>query len=263
MTSQHHTRGVRSGLLGVLLVALVAGCGATVAPAAIVDEIASPASSLAATPRAIVLSTPKPASTPAATMSATPSPEPPAEPDVVADPVPALPNGAITAAAAAKRVNKVAIVCGKVASATYAKTTKGKPTFLNLDKPFPKAIFTIVIWKEDRPAFAVAPEKAFLNEWACIQGRVENYKGIPQITSVGGDVMRPDDFVPWTKDELACVKRGTRMGWGCETYLDVQIEIRAVLVSQGYDAYYDVMDDLNDFYTDGLSDWDPYSGVYP
>ena len=31
-------------------------------------------------------------------------------------------------------------VCGTVASATYAIRTKGRPTFLNLDQPYPKQI---------------------------------------------------------------------------------------------------------------------------
>jgi hypothetical protein len=37
-------------------------------------------------------------------------------------------------------------VCGRVASATYAVRTKGRPTFLNLDQPYPKQIFTVLIW---------------------------------------------------------------------------------------------------------------------
>ena len=48
----------------------------------------------------------------------------------------------ISAAEASKHVGEKATVCGVVASASYASRTKGQPTFLNLDKPYPDAIFT-------------------------------------------------------------------------------------------------------------------------
>lgn len=265
----HHGRHrlARLALLGMLL-ALTAGCGSSAVPAALVDETASPTTTATATPVATLAPTPRPSPSPERTPDPVPSVE--LDPAITAGSEPVLPEGAITAAAAAKHVNKVAIVCGKVVSATYAKTTKGKPTFLNLDKPYPKAIFTIVIWEEDRPAFSQAPEKELLNDWACIQGRVEKYQGVPQITSIGGDVMRPEAFVPWTKDELDCVRRGTGMGYGCETYLEVVIEIRAAEAELGQDMYYDVMDDLSDDYIDTypdlLNDYtydDPGWDLYP
>jgi hypothetical protein len=41
----------------------------------------------------------------------------------------------LTTAEAKDHVGEQATVCGKVASARYAATSRGKPTFLNLDKP--------------------------------------------------------------------------------------------------------------------------------
>jgi hypothetical protein len=41
----------------------------------------------------------------------------------------------ITPAEAAKYIGKLVIVCGNVASATYASRTRRRPTFLNLDRP--------------------------------------------------------------------------------------------------------------------------------
>jgi hypothetical protein len=49
----------------------------------------------------------------------------------------------ITAAEAKDHVGEVRTVCGKVASARYAAQSKGQPTFLNLDEPYPKEVFTI------------------------------------------------------------------------------------------------------------------------
>ncbi len=59
----------------------------------------------------------------------------------------------ISAAEAKDHVGEVATVCGQVASAKSASSTRGRPTFLNLDKPYPEQIFTVVIWGDDRPKF--------------------------------------------------------------------------------------------------------------
>jgi hypothetical protein len=43
----------------------------------------------------------------------------------------------LTAVEAKDHIGERATVCGRVASTRYAATTRGKPTFLNLDKPYP------------------------------------------------------------------------------------------------------------------------------
>jgi hypothetical protein len=43
-------------------------------------------------------------------------------------------------AKAKDHVGDRATVCGKVASTHYAKSSKGEPTFLNLDEPYPKEV---------------------------------------------------------------------------------------------------------------------------
>jgi len=47
-----------------------------------------------------------------------------------------------TTAEDANHVGENATVCGQVASAHYAPSMKAKPTFLNLDKPYPNQVFT-------------------------------------------------------------------------------------------------------------------------
>jgi hypothetical protein len=49
-----------------------------------------------------------------------------------------------------------ATVCGEVVSTRYATSTKGQPTFLNLDKPYPNQVFTIVIWGNNRSKFGTS-----------------------------------------------------------------------------------------------------------
>jgi antitoxin HicB len=47
-----------------------------------------------------------------------------------------------------------------VASTIFAAHSKGQPTFLNLDQPYPTHIFTALIWGSDRPKFG-QPEETY------------------------------------------------------------------------------------------------------
>jgi hypothetical protein len=78
-------------------------------------------------------------------------------------------------------------VCGTVASANYAIRTKGRPTFLNLDQPYPNQIFTVVIWGSDRNKFKNPPETFFRGKTICVTGIIEDYRGKPEIIVRGPD----------------------------------------------------------------------------
>ena len=78
-------------------------------------------------------------------------------------------------------------VCGTVASATYAIRTKGRPSFLNLDQPYPKQIFTVLIWGSDRNKFKNPPETFFKGKRICVTGIIEDYRGKPEIIVRGPD----------------------------------------------------------------------------
>lgn len=88
----------------------------------------------------------------------------------------------LSASEAKQHVGQEATVCGKVASARYAARSRGRPTFLNLDKPYPNEIFTIVIWSSDRPKFG-QPETRYLDEQVCVTGRIASYRGTPEIVA--------------------------------------------------------------------------------
>lgn len=84
----------------------------------------------------------------------------------------------------AKAINHAgenAMVCGTVASTKYAATSRGQPTFLNLDKPYPDHIFTIVIWGENRAAFG-QPEEKYQGKRVCVIGVIEAHGGKAQIS---------------------------------------------------------------------------------
>lgn len=83
---------------------------------------------------------------------------------------------------ASSHIGENATVCGKVVSTKYADRSNGEPTFLNLDRPYPNHIFTIVIWGEDRAAFG-KPERTYSGKRACVKGLISQYRGRAQIVA--------------------------------------------------------------------------------
>jgi hypothetical protein len=77
-------------------------------------------------------------------------------------------------------VGELATVCGGVASTRFAATTRGKPTFLNLDKPYPNQIFTVLIWGDSREKFGT-PEEKYRDKQVCVTGKITEYRGKPEI----------------------------------------------------------------------------------
>ncbi len=85
-----------------------------------------------------------------------------------------------TAAEAKDHIGEQATVCAKVASTRYAATTRGKPTFLNLDKPYPGQVFTVLIWGENREKFE-NPEVKYGDKQICVTGKIIEYRKAPEI----------------------------------------------------------------------------------
>jgi hypothetical protein len=68
----------------------------------------------------------------------------------------------------------------KVASTHFASKSKGQPTFLNLDEPYPKEVFTILICCSDRAKFG-APETRYKDAKVSVTGKITSYRGKPEI----------------------------------------------------------------------------------
>jgi hypothetical protein len=96
--------------------------------------------------------------------------------------VSAIAQSSISAAEAKNHVGERATVCGEVASTHYAARSRGNPTFINLDKPYPDQIFTVLIWGSDRPKFG-DPEAMYGNKHICVTGKIADYKGVPEIVA--------------------------------------------------------------------------------
>jgi hypothetical protein len=86
----------------------------------------------------------------------------------------------LSAEEAAGHVGEAATVCGVVASAKFAANSRSQPTFLDLGKPYPNAVFTAVIFGDDRPKFG-APEKSLHGAHVCVTGVIRLYRGRPEM----------------------------------------------------------------------------------
>jgi endonuclease G len=80
-------------------------------------------------------------------------------------------------------INKECNVCGKVVGTRYNKNTETGITYLNFDKPYPDSPFTVVIFGKDRINFSYEPEVYLKNKVICVRGKVQLYKGKPQIVA--------------------------------------------------------------------------------
>tara|TARA_B100002003_G_scaffold226838_1_gene233950 strand:+ start:95 stop:466 length:372 start_codon:yes stop_codon:yes gene_type:complete len=84
-------------------------------------------------------------------------------------------------------VGEYVTVCGEVVSAHFANRSRGKPTFLNIDEPYPRQTFTVVIWGNNRNKFGGNPENTLLWKDVCVTGRVEIFRGVAQVTAKSSD----------------------------------------------------------------------------
>ena len=84
-------------------------------------------------------------------------------------------------------VGEYVTVCGEVVSAHFANRSRGKPTFLNIDEPYPRQTFTVVIWGNNRNKFGGDPENTLLWKDVCVTGRVEIFRGVAQVTAKSSD----------------------------------------------------------------------------
>jgi hypothetical protein len=84
----------------------------------------------------------------------------------------------ITAAQAREHDGETATVCGVAQNEHTASTTRGKPTFIDLDSSFPYQIFSILVWDEDRSSVGELPRTG---SRVCVTGLINYYHGVPRI----------------------------------------------------------------------------------
>jgi hypothetical protein len=88
------------------------------------------------------------------------------------------PLPSISASDAKNHIGEQAKVCGNIASEKTATSSRGEPTFINLDSAYPNQIFTILIWGDDRKSVGELPHEG---EHICATGIIQDHKGLPEI----------------------------------------------------------------------------------
>ena len=69
----------------------------------------------------------------------------------------------------------------KVYSARYFETSNRQPTLLNIGAAFPNQLLTVVIYGDNLQYFKEAPVTLFNNKTVTVTGKIELYRGKPQI----------------------------------------------------------------------------------
>lgn len=87
----------------------------------------------------------------------------------------------ISSSEARNHIGEYQTVKGTIVSTHYARTSRGEPTFLNMDKPYPNQVFTILIWGSDRNNFPGNPEIYYDRKVVLVEGVISQYKGVPQV----------------------------------------------------------------------------------
>ena len=67
-----------------------------------------------------------------------------------------------------------------VASAEYEGNEQNQPTLLDLGQSHPNAIFTAVIYGDNRQKFGT-PETSLRGKRICVTGQISDYQGKPEI----------------------------------------------------------------------------------
>ncbi len=79
-----------------------------------------------------------------------------------------------------KYVGEIVKVCTKIYGGKYIESSKA-PTLLNAGADFPDNPLTLVIWSDKRANFKNPPEVFYKGKDVCVTGKVQLYKGKPEI----------------------------------------------------------------------------------
>ena len=87
----------------------------------------------------------------------------------------------IKAVDASKHVGDSVKVCSIVAGGKYLVTSTDKLTLLDFGGRYPGNPLTIVIHDDVRRQLGIAPEQAYKGRTICVKGKIELYKGKPEL----------------------------------------------------------------------------------
>jgi hypothetical protein len=89
----------------------------------------------------------------------------------------------LRAAEAKQHVGSTGTVCGSVMSTRYLNSSRGQPTFVDIDKASPKQEFSVMIAGSDRSKFGGSPEVTYRDKVICVTGQIRSYQDGAQIVA--------------------------------------------------------------------------------
>lgn len=91
--------------------------------------------------------------------------------------------GAVSWKAARGQMGERVRVKARIVRGFYARSSRGRPTFLNLGYDYPDTRrLTVLIWGRNRVNFPRGPERMFpAGTLICAQGIVSSYRGVAEI----------------------------------------------------------------------------------
>jgi len=103
---------------------------------------------------------------------------------------PSLAGNVVSWSRAVDYIGNTVTVCGPVIDVYQSTASKGKPTFINIGKPYPDPErFTVIIWENNRAKFSQAPENCYEGKTICVTGKIIEYNGMAEI-----EVKNPDQI---------------------------------------------------------------------
>ena len=82
---------------------------------------------------------------------------------------------------AAQHIGDSVIVEGRIMDTRYFESASNAPALFNMGGKFPNQLLTLVIYGADRKNFKDAPEIFYKEKNVVVKGKIEEYKGKPQI----------------------------------------------------------------------------------
>jgi hypothetical protein len=87
----------------------------------------------------------------------------------------------LTPEEAAKHVGDNVKVCGKIYGGRFFETSNNSPTLLNMGAAYPNSPITIMLSLDVRNKLGYTPEQELKEKNVCVSGKVELFKGKPEI----------------------------------------------------------------------------------
>ena len=82
---------------------------------------------------------------------------------------------------AGQHIGDSVIVEGRIMDTRYFESANNAPALFNMGGKFPNQLLTLVIYGSDRKNFKDAPEIFYKEKNVVVKGKIEEYKGKPQI----------------------------------------------------------------------------------